>query len=241
MARIWISAACVVLLMQWVSATVAGKTEAYSRYFILQHENTEYDAERPSPARTARVMEVTRHWQLFTRIYRAVDRNPRVRAALRRERPVIDDMYHTGNILQYFSGRGLAARAIEREPTEVYTLQLAAFAHRRSLASLTRHFWTSRRYNPGTRIYRETPKNYRLDFGNESLNYKDDPIYLTRVSGYLRARYGLYESPEDARRDAVEWRRRYHVSPVIVRVPLTPTLVRNVIWGDVPDFFRFLH
>jgi hypothetical protein len=226
------------LLPLWAGATVAGNSYAATRYFTVVQPNSEC---LPGDRRLTfqeRITEVTGHWRFFLQVYRAVERNPEHRMRFIRERPMIQGNYdgHRSAINE-FARLGVTEREITRQPTAVYTLQLYTFRNPQHL----RYFLNRmpKRFNAfSTGIYDRTPKAFHLEYGDESLNYKGDQLYILRYGNFTRVRYGVYENVADAKLDAAQWLQRFQVRAIVVRVPLQPSLTYAVIWGELPGIFR---
>ncbi|MHB0936365.1 MAG: hypothetical protein ACYDCO_10730 [Armatimonadota bacterium] len=145
------------------------------------------------------------------------------------------DEFYTSPIAQ-----GVTPPILRRQPIAVYTLQLYAFRRDASLRRfLSTYPWEETNIaSEGTDLYEETPKHFRFFYGDASLRFKSDPLYLMPFGEFTRVRYGLYESRGDARCDASMWKTRFGIAPQIVRVPLTESLVREAIWGELPGLFK---
>jgi hypothetical protein len=89
----------------------------------------------------------------------------------------------------------------------------------------------------GTGIYRQVAKGFGLGYGDDSIEYKDDPVYIESSGRFTQVRYGLYASAEDTARDASVWQSRYSVTPWVISVPLSEALVGNVLWGALPGVY----
>jgi len=220
---------------------MAGSSDAYTDLGVFSQINTEYINDR-RPTFTERVREVTGHWRFLLQAYRAVRTDPILRSNFHHTKPHIQNMsYSPGHqdLLREFIGCGVSARAISRQPTTVYTLQLAAYrspgAPARLLAQLPRG--DIKTLFEGAQIYTKTSKRFRLDYGDDSLWFKTEPLYLTRHNGLTRLRFGIYENPADAASDAAVWTQRYGLRPINLRTQLTPRLVRHVLWDDLPGVY----
>ena len=240
MVRGWIVIGLLAVLSCCASATGAGRSGVTTRYFDLDVENLEYTPDMRRPTAAERIREVTGYWRFFLQTYRAVERDPSLRRRLKATHPVVQLHYNLGGFDSSPIGKGLSPQAIRRQPIMVYTLQLHAFSREESLRRfLSAYPWQHKNTaSEGTGIYGNTAKHFRFFYGDESLRFKTDPLYLTPANGFTRVRYGLYESLADARRDADAWKSRYGINPLVIRIPFTEALVGNVLWGELPGVFE---
>ncbi len=204
-----------------------------SEPFEYVNDSTTHDIRRPTRHEEAR--EVTRLWTLYVRAYRII----------RRHAFMVKQIQEVGRRRQFFgeteltavlTAAGFYGRKLKREPSFVYTLQIAAYRQPRALRRFLarfRHTFTSME-DAGVGFFDSIPKQARLIYGSEGTESKPDFLYVTSQSRLQRIRYGVYLSRGDARSDARAWQQRYHVTPVIYRVPLTVSLVKNMIWGPLP-------
>jgi hypothetical protein len=231
------------LICTVAQATTAGQSIADTRYFFAGEAYREYADATRRPTLAQRVAEVNGHWRFLLQCYRTVDNNTTLRASFRRNLLTVQSLgdAYTGHrdLLRAFAARGVSADAIAQQTTAVYTLQLVAYRQGINLRRFTVGLSAAETaYDPMTRIYRQVPKDFHFGYGDESAAYKDDPVYLLTQGQITRVRYGIYENTADAARDAAVWRRRFHVTPYITRVPFRCSLTRNVIWGDVPGIYQ---
>ncbi|MHB9133953.1 MAG: hypothetical protein ACYDBB_23035 [Armatimonadota bacterium] len=171
------------LLPSCTPATTAGSSWADTRYFYTQEYNLEYMPNDRRPTRHERVLEVTGYWREFLQAYRAVEATPAARKALRTKQPHFQRRVELRRELAIY---GISSTMIARQPTAVYTVQLGAYRQpsnvRRFLARLPHGKATF--YFEGTQIYRMN-KRFRFGYGDESANYKGDPLYLVRSGGTI--------------------------------------------------------
>jgi hypothetical protein len=165
-------------------------------------------------------------WRSWLQNYRAVLKNPSLARTLERRKPKFRLYYD--EILPM-----LNARQVRREPTHIYTLQIAAFERTKNARRFLRKHWQDLKKH---RVYQRIPKGFVLECDcAKGFFSPDEPIYLVwEFRGGRKLfclRYGVYATRSDAERDKRVLERILHRPLLILRRHLTVTLVTR-IWED---------
>jgi hypothetical protein len=165
-------------------------------------------------------------WRSWLQNYRAVLKNPSLARTLERRKPKF--RLYDDEILPM-----LNARQVRREPTHIYTLQIAAFERTENARRFLRKHWRDFEKH---RVYQRIPKGFVLECDcAKGFFSPDEPIYsVWEFRGERKLfclRYGVYATRSDAERDKRVLERILHRPLLISRRHLTVTLVTR-IWED---------
>jgi hypothetical protein len=165
-------------------------------------------------------------WRSWLQNYRAVLKNPSLARTLERRKPKFRLYYD--EILPM-----LNARQVRREPTHIYTLQIAAFERTENARRFLRKHWRDFEKHC---VYQRIPKGFVLECDcAKGFFSPDEPIYsVWEFRGERKLfclRYGVYATRSDAERDKRVLERILHRPLLILRRHLTVTLVTR-IWED---------
>lgn len=179
-------------------------------------------------------------WKRWLRIHRYIATQPKLSRQLQAQQQKL----RKGRELDYASGKFnklsvLPEAAVQRQSTDVYTLQLASFKRESGVAGWLKNVWLKRHMEQRL-IYARVPKSLRM-FAESEGPHKTDPLYVESAPGRhaVRVLYGVYASAEDADADRRELEKRLGAHFLMRRRPLTNELILN-LWFE-PVAGRYLN